>query len=88
MTKEEIFAVLKKHIYGQLEGEIQESDIALNKSIMDLGANSLDIVEIVSNTIRELRIKVPREELVTVKNIQGLVDKFFEYRESKKHDSV
>ena len=80
MTKDEIFKVLKKRIYEQLEGEIQESAIVLIKTIAELGGTSLDIVEIVSNTTRDLKIKVPREELVKAKNIEGLVDKYFEYQ--------
>jgi acyl carrier protein len=40
----------------------------------DLGVNSLDIVEVVSCTMRELRIKVPRSELSKLSNIDGLVD--------------
>jgi acyl carrier protein len=39
-----------------------------------LGVNSLDIVEVVSCTMRELRIKVPRAELSKLSNIDGLVD--------------
>jgi acyl carrier protein len=40
----------------------------------DLGANSLDIVEVVSRTMRELKIKVPRAELSKLDDIDGLVD--------------
>ena len=42
----------------------------------DYGANSLDIVEIVSGTMRELKIKIPRTELSDIHNISGLIDKF------------
>jgi acyl carrier protein len=74
MTKDEVFGVLKKYILEQLEDDVNESDIAINKSMVDLGANSLDIVEIVSNTMRELQIKVPREELAKINTMEGLVD--------------
>jgi acyl carrier protein len=40
----------------------------------DLGASSLDLVEIVSLSMRELKVKVPRSELATLNNIGGLVD--------------
>jgi acyl carrier protein len=43
-------------------------------SMKDLGANSLDIVEVVSRTMRELKIKVPRAELSRLDNIDELVD--------------
>lgn len=80
MNKEEVFAVLKKHILDQLEDEVEEEDIDPEKSMLDLGANSLDIVEIVTNTMRELKIKIPRDELAKISNISGLVEAMAEYK--------
>ncbi len=40
----------------------------------DMGANSLDIVEVVSCSMRELKVKVPRSELAQLQNIDELVD--------------
>jgi acyl carrier protein len=80
MTQDEVFAVLKKHILEQLEDEVEESDVAIEKSMMDLGANSLDIVEIVTNTMRELKIKIPRDELAAIDNMQGLVAAMTDYK--------
>jgi polyketide biosynthesis acyl carrier protein len=79
MTKDEVFAVLKKYIMEQLEDEVEESDIVINKSMLDLGANSLDIVEIVSNTMRELKIKIPRDELAKINTMDGLVQKMTDF---------
>ena len=70
MTQEEVFDVLKENILNQLEDEVEESEIDINKSMFDLGANSLDVVEIVTNTMRELRIKIPRDELAEMKNMK------------------
>jgi len=42
MTKEQIFAVVKKHLMGTVDG-LRESDITPDKSMKDMGANSLDI---------------------------------------------
>jgi len=44
------------------------------KSMKDLGANSLDIVEIVSSSMREIKVKIPRSELAKLTNLDGLVD--------------
>jgi acyl carrier protein len=44
------------------------------KSLADFGANSLDIVEIVSCSMRELKVKVPRSELTKLRNLNELVD--------------
>lgn len=80
MTKDQIFGVLKKFILEQLEDEVNESEITIKKSMLDLGANSLDIVEIVSNTMRELQIKIPRDELAKIDTMEGLVEKMTEYK--------
>ena len=44
------------------------------QSMKDYGINSLDIVEIVSHSMRALRVKIPRSELGHITNIDGLVD--------------
>ncbi len=73
MTKDQIFAVVKKHLMQTVDG-LTEAQIDLSRSMKELGANSLDIVEIVSVSMRELKIKVPRSELSKLTNIGGLVD--------------
>jgi acyl carrier protein len=73
MTKEQIFEVVKNHIVDTLE-DVDEAKIDPTKSMKELGANSLDIVEIVSCSMRELKVKVPRSELAKLQNIQELVD--------------
>ncbi|HEY4180520.1 MAG TPA: phosphopantetheine-binding protein [Kofleriaceae bacterium] len=73
MTKEQIFTVVKKHLLQTVDG-LEESAIDGTKSMKELGANSLDIVEIVSVSMRELKVKVPRSELSKLTNISGLVD--------------
>jgi len=73
MTKEQIFAVVKKHLMGTVDG-LREADIQPGKSMKDLGANSLDIVEVVSLSMRELKVKVPRSELAKLTDMGGLVD--------------
>ena len=50
----------------------------------DLGANSLDIVEVVSRSMRELKVKVPRAELAKLTNIDGLVDLLYEVSRAEK----
>jgi acyl carrier protein len=42
----------------------------------DYGANSLDLVEVVSRSMRELKVKIPRAELNKITDIQGLVELF------------
>ena len=74
MERQEILAVIEKHLVKSVPGIAEK--IEEQKTFMDYGANSLDIVEIVSGSMRELKIKIPRTELSDIKNIAGLVDKF------------
>ena len=80
MTKEEVIKVIKENIVDNLD-DIEGEEIDPEKSMKDYGANSLDIIEVVSCSMRELNIKIPRAELADIKNIDGLADKFMEYVE-------
>ncbi len=73
MEREDIFKIVLKYLDRALDG-IDADEVDGSKSMVDLGANSLDIVEVVSSTMRELRIKVPRSKLKEMHNIDSLVD--------------
>ena len=77
MNKEEILNVIKKNIVAAVD-DISESDIDPMKSMAEYGASSLDVVEVVSNSMRQLKIKIPRTELADIKNIDELANKFFQ----------
>ena len=74
-TREEMFAVVKSNIQEIVENarglEIKETD-----SMRDYGADSLEIVEVVSRSMKDLRIKVPRTELSGAKSLKELLDLF------------
>jgi len=76
MTRDQILGVVKKHLLEMVD-DLEESRVEPSLSMKDLGANSLDIVEVVSRSMRELRIKVPRSELSKLSSIDGLVDMFY-----------
>lgn len=73
MVRAEVEAIVKKHLLEVVDDLIEDA-IDTTKSMKDLGANSLDIVEVVSCSMRELKVKVPRAELSKLTNIDGLVD--------------
>lgn len=73
MTREDILIVVKKHI-RDISEDLTEEQIDPAKSMKDLGINSLDIVEVVSCSMRELKVKVPRSELSKLTNINALVE--------------
>lgn len=78
MTKEEIIDVIKKNIEENLD-DVEGQEIDPQKSMKDYGANSLDMIEVVSCSMRELNIKIPRSELADIANIDQLADKFMEF---------
>jgi polyketide biosynthesis acyl carrier protein len=78
MTKEEVIEVIKKNIIDNLD-DLENEEIDPKKSMKDYGANSLDMIEVVSCSMRELNIKIPRAELAEIENIEGLADKFMQY---------
>lgn len=73
MTREHVLEVVKRHLADTIE-ELEGVEIDPHKSMKDLGANSLDIVEVVSCSMRELKVKVPRAELNKLTNIDELVE--------------
>ena len=77
-NKARIVEVIKENIVKNIDG-VNKADIDIEKSMKDYGANSLDIIEVVSCSMRELNLKVPRSELTDIKNIAELADKFVQY---------
>lgn len=75
MTREEVVAVITENVLDNLE-DIEGEEIDPSKSMKDYGANSLDIIEVVSASMRELKIKIPRADLADISTIDELADKF------------
>ena len=73
MTREHILSVIAKHLANAIDG-VDVANIDATKSMLDFGANSLDVVEVVSASMRELKVKIPRSELNKLTNLQGLVE--------------
>ena len=78
MQKEEFISIIEKHLMRSVS-TVTAGSIDPQKKLSDYGANSLDIVEIVSGAMRETRVRIPRPELGDIKNIGGLADKFVEH---------
>ena len=75
MNREEIFAVVKANMQTIIEGA-KGKEIAETNSMRDFGADSLEIVEVLSRSMKQLRIKVPRAELMDARNLKDLLDLF------------
>lgn len=68
-----VFEVVKSNVLGVMI-DLDPGDVTLESNLTDLGANSVDRVEIVVNSMADLGVKVPREELQGIANLRGLVD--------------
>jgi acyl carrier protein len=75
MTRDEIFEVLKSNMYKIVEGA-RDVPVDEHKSMKDYGADSLEMVEVVSRSMKQMKIKVQRTELSTAKNLKDLLDLF------------
>jgi acyl carrier protein len=73
MNREHVSTVVLKHIAAAVEG-LPMAEIDPAQSLKYYGVNSLDMVEVVSRSMRELKVKVPRSELRNLTNIDGLID--------------
>ena len=71
--KQKIFDVVKSNTLKVLI-DLKPEEVTIDKNLTDLGANSVDRVEVVMYSIEDLNLNVPRTELQGVRDIQGLVD--------------
>lgn len=78
MDKTNIFNMIKTKIVEVLP-ELENQEIQISQSLKDLGANSVDRVEISQNSMEALGLKIPRTEMGGIENLQSLVDLFHKY---------
>ena len=68
------FERVRKILVDQL-GDISEDEVTATASIVDdLGADSLDVVEIVMALEEEFEIEIPDEDAEKIKTVQQIVD--------------
>jgi polyketide biosynthesis acyl carrier protein len=77
MKKENILELIVKNIC-EVMPELETHDFQQDDSLKNLGANSIDRVEIVMMTMEALSLEIPKEELLRVKNIGELSNLFYE----------
>jgi len=73
-TQQTVFAVIKRNILGVMI-DLDPGEITPERSLAELGANSIDRVEILVNSMADLEVTIPRTELQGIANLQGLVDR-------------
>ncbi len=75
MNRDEIFAVIQKNVLDILF-ELDPSAVTPEGNLTDLGANSLDRADIVTQSMEDLNLNIPLVELGKVKDIPGLIGLF------------
>jgi len=72
MTVEEVFEVVRASTAKVLD--MDTSAMTMGGTLSDLGANSVDRADIVTQSMLERRVKVPAREFSRVTDIRSLVD--------------
>lgn len=77
MTPDEVFEVVRSSTAKILEADT--SAMTLDGTLGDLGANSVDRADIVTQSMLALNVRVPAREFKEVTNIRSLVDVLSRY---------
>lgn len=72
MTQEEIFTALTS-VLAEIVPDVEVSRIVPEDSLRDLGANSIDIVEIITETMERADVTLPMVSFGDAKNIGDIV---------------
>jgi polyketide biosynthesis acyl carrier protein len=73
MIKQKIFETVKTAILEVLP-DLDPGLISIEKQLKDLGANSIDRMEVVTYSMEALGLKLPLMTFAQVSNIESLVD--------------
>ncbi|HTI21473.1 phosphopantetheine-binding protein [Kutzneria chonburiensis] len=72
MTEQEIFDVVRRHL-AEVLPDLDTARVQPDVSMRELGANSIDRMDLVIGVQDELGITVPNHELTSVHNLRSLV---------------
>lgn len=78
VTKQEILEIVREHIIEVL-GDVNRTDVAPDISMTDLGANSVDRLEVITLCMGSLGLQIPLMSFAKVSTIGGLVDVLAEH---------
>lgn len=72
-TKNEIVHLIKENLV-EIIPELAGEEIAVDKTLVDLGANSVDRGELITLTLERLNLDISRIEFVSAQTINELAD--------------
>ncbi len=87
MDRTQIFAVIRRHLVEIVDG-LDGREIVPSKSMRDYGADSLEIVEVVSRSMKELGIRIQRTDLATAQNLNDLITLFEQASTARESEEV
>ena len=73
MKKDEILTLIKTNLI-EIIPELEDEEIDIKETLVDLGANSIDRGELIVLTLEALELEVSRIEFVSAKTIEELAD--------------
>lgn len=73
MTRDELFDTVKRNILEVLP-DLDACAVTGDKSMKDLGANSIDRADVIIQTMEQLGVTFKISELAEIRSIGGLVD--------------
>lgn len=76
MSREEVVECVKKSISEIMDIPISEIDTS--ESLKDLGANSIDRMDIIVMAVEEVGVKMQMMEFAKLKNIDGIIDVLYQ----------
>jgi len=79
VDRQQIVNIIVKNLIANVDG-VEAADLDTTKSMADYDASSLDIVEVVSSSMRELKISIPRTQFTGLRSIDDLADLFYSVR--------
>lgn len=73
MIKENVYEVVK-NVIMEVIPDLTPEMISIDKSLKELGANSIDRMEVVTLSMEALKLRLPLMSFAAVTNIEGLVE--------------
>ncbi|MCK6525154.1 phosphopantetheine-binding protein [Myxococcota bacterium] len=73
MSKEHVQRVVLSHLH-RLIPETAAAPVNLDAPLNELGVDSLDLLDVTSQAMMELGVKLPRSEVSGIKRLQDIID--------------
>lgn len=72
MTPDDVTAIVLRHLHDLVPGTVDQ-DLDPNAPLKELGADSLDLVDVASRSMQELGVRIQRSEIGRIRTLADLV---------------